>query len=278
MRNACVGALLALAATGCGGVEDPDRNEDGVVTEGERDYTDASWTGVGRDLVRPAAGPDPDARGRVAVAAREDSRRFRMSCSGLDPGSPVEVFAEDGTGAMDSWRTFTAGPRGKLRIAVRKQGFASLPGHALSLAELKGRRIEARTAGGAVLLRGTIPHFSEGGRDRAARLAFEGPGAGVLLRTRLAAKDRAGRQVASLRAEGLAPGAAAEFRIEDAAGALAAVGSSVADGKGRAEASWDSRRGDPLPFEEPDAAALASRAVEVRVGGAVVASGFFPDL
>lgn len=279
-RLVALAAALGAAAAGCGGIDDepdPDRNDDGIVTEQEQDYHDADWTDVGRDLVRPAAGPDPDARGRVSVGYRVDSRRFRLSCFDLDPATPVEVFVEDGTGSLDSWRTFTTGPLGSLRVGVRPRGFASLPADASGLADLKGRRIEVRAAAGSVLLRGTIPHFSDDGRNRRGRLEFEGPGPGVRLRTRLAAKDRSGRQIVALRVDGLAPGATGEIRIEDATATLVPVGTVAADAMGRADLALDSRRGDPLPFEEPSAAAFASRAVEVRVGGLVVASGAFPD-
>lgn len=277
-RLACSAAIAAAAGCNVQSSNPADRDEDGVVTEREQAFYDADWYDVGRYLVRPTGGLDPDARGRISMGLREDSRRFRFFCDGLDPGSTVDLFVEDAGGTLAPWKTVTAGPAGRVRERVRARSFESLPGGADSLNDLKGRAAEVRTPLGAVLLQGTIAHFSDRGRNRGARSSSEGPGPGVVLRTRLSALDVAGRQIVSVRVEGLAPFAAAEVRIEDGAQALQSVAAPMADALGRATVRWDGRRGDPLPFDETSAAALSGRAVEVRVGGVVVGAGSFPDL
>jgi hypothetical protein len=227
--------------------------------------------GARSDLVRPAAGPDGDCRGRAGAGFRGRDEWIRVEVVGVAPGEALSCVVEDAAGAFAPLGIGLAGPTGRATFEARTKGRWTLPGGAASAREMAGRRVEVRDGGDAVLLRGRVPSW-RGGPPRSGTARWGDEGSGAAARVVLGGGSARGGSSLAVAARGLPPLAAVELLLED--GSVGAAG--AADGAGRWSLRRDSRRGEPLPGDADGAASLAGRPFALRADGAVVLEGAFP--
>ena len=108
------------------------------------------------DLAPVAGSSEPDAAGRVELAASSRGDRLEIDVSRVDPCAPLALYVDDGTGTMLASGVLPPG-RSDRRLSFDTARGDELPAGAHSAADLAGRFVEIRDGDGAAILVGSIP-------------------------------------------------------------------------------------------------------------------------
>jgi hypothetical protein len=164
-------------------------------------------------------------------------------------------------------------------VSVKLEGVGGPPPElgVSSYADLEGRRIEVRDAGGAVVLTVTLPAFAarQNAKGKGALTAPPGsPAPSASAKVKSIFKGTTGASLLDVKLKKADKKATYTVWLEDgpSSGNLIQVGETK-----KARYQRNSARGDPLPFGFGSALDLSGRAIEVRdVTGAAVVSGVLP--
>lgn len=251
------------------------------------DKPDKSMFGKARaPLVRPADGPDDNAKGRIDVQARRNGDDMRVKAQRLAPGSAVDVVIQrlgDDPGTVEVETDFViaeevladgfgANDKGGMQVKLRTHLGDVLPLGAESLADLAGTRVcvrvDSATNDGADILKGMVPRIdSDLPRRTRDKVDLDRVNADDACSGRMRTSFR-GKDVRSelrMDVKGLSQGQVVSFRMDDGTGTMVEIGSATANADGEARYRVRTHHGDGLPFDAMTVLDLAGRAVEVWV-------------
>ncbi|MCI0589765.1 MAG: hypothetical protein L0323_23365, partial [Planctomycetes bacterium] len=273
------GVVPALG-TGDDDGEDDDGDDDGDDDDGDDDNDDNDGPRArGRAILMLAeSSPFPDAEGEVEVEVEGDEEELEIEAEHLDAGTAVEFFLADADGNMTSIGTATADEEGEAEIEFETEEGGSLPLGAASVADLAGRRVEVRASDGTLILFGAVPEAT----TRAQKLRCRGDVMSVETRARVRVTalvdNRSGRERLNVELKAVSPGATeAELFLDDGGGTLTLADTVPLKRSGRGRARYDTKKGQPLPLGASSVRDLQGRAFEIRVEGAAVLAGNFPN-
>jgi hypothetical protein len=230
-------------------------------------------------LVRPAAAPDADAKGRLDLRSHKAGQdRFSVRAMRVDTALTYEAFLEDAAGSL----TFTS--IGVLTPSVDDPEAAALkfdqktgplPFDVPAVADLAGRELQVQS-GGQVYLRGLVPDFPAQGSQRGGawtkgRAALSQPDPppdeDAKGRVEVRRKSSHNRDRFVVKVEKV-PTSTVVFSVflDDGLGVLTEVGLMTAslDDPESAMLKVDTKSGAPLPFEVFSVDELSGRALEIR--------------
>jgi len=230
-------------------------------------------------LVRPAAAPDVDAKGRLDLRSHKAGQdRFSVRAMQVDTALTYEAFLEDSAGSL----TFTSigfltpsldDPEAAALKFDQKTG--PLPFDVPAVADLAGLELRVQS-GGQVYLRGLVPDFPAQGnrrggawtRERAALDPTDPPqDEDAKGRVEVRRKASHSRDRFVVKAQKV-PAATVVFSVflDDGLGVMTEVGQMTPSADDPEEAMFkvDTKSGAPLPFEVFSMDDLAGRALEVR--------------
>jgi len=225
-------------------------------------------------------------------------QRLKIELSGAPSGRSLDVFFENSAGAMVDVGDLVERRAGIYKWRIRTKKGQALPFGVADVAELSGRAVEVRTAGGALVADGSMPAIAAaaGSAAKSAKLrsalnvdvlVADAVGADsathaveVSVRVRRKSGDR---EELKVEVEHAADGLDLELWLADATGALVNLGvlSTEPDGDDGTEyeISFRTDRAAGLPFGATSVADLAGRQAEVRtVAGDILAEGTVPAL
>lgn len=248
--------------------------ENGQVTEFSR-CGDERSRGDAR-LARAEGSPDPDVEGKVKIESRDDREKITIEAEHLDTGTVVEFYMDDPAtpDAVDFVLVGDAAANleGEAEMERNTRDGDALPFDVVAVSELVGLPVEVRLAStGEVLLVGEVPSLpapggdpghdgggDEDSRGRALLTALQ-PGleGHVEIRSRPDQGDRF-----KMEAEGLEPGTAIAFQIEDPLlpGTFLTLAGGTANSEGHAEYETE---GGILPLGFGSAAEMVGLHVRV---------------
>jgi hypothetical protein len=250
------------------------------------------------ELLPPGGAPPPPPAGRIdetvrAVDAGHAERSlFRLRVEHLAADAEFTLWGDDPATpdtALTQFGSLTTDGRGRGAFVLDSQDGDPMPFGA-ALADLAGKAVEVRDAGGAAVLVGEFPTLPSPperepvlrGRANLTRpLASEFPNSvgRIAVEVHPATDDQPEWSRLRIELRGLAPSTQYALFTDDPATADASLvqfATLTTDARGRARARYDTRKGDALPLDAT-LADLGGLPVEVRdAAGAVVLSGSFP--
>lgn len=230
---------------------------------------------------RPASRLDASAAGTVELEVNKDLQRLVLKLKKLPPGGPTTftVHLEDAprSGGFSQVAQVSATAKGAASLVLEAMGAPPSELGIDSYADVEGRRLQIRDAGGSVVLELTLPAFAV--RDNAKGKATlgavpGGPEPSASAKVKSIFKGTSGASALDVKLKKADKKATYTVWIEDgpSSGSLVAVGDAV-----KARFQRSSAKGDPLPFGVSSALELSGRAIEIRdATGAVVVSGTLP--
>lgn len=191
-------------------------------------------------LVAADGSPVQARQARLRLERRSDRQELRVQIEGAPTGLALDVWMEDGTGAVALVGAMREDDPGEYVWRVRTKKGDALPFGVSDLSELSGRKVEVRTAAGQTVFTAAIPTLpAAAARSFAKRplrtgLAVDGAVAGSVGALGSKAKvevrrKRNGDEKFEVELDDAPAGLSLELWMEDATGAMVLVGAMTAE-------------------------------------------------